>query len=148
MTRILFLAFAFLAGALLPIQAALNSKMGKTINNPIAAAFISFVVGAIALFFYLFFTRQSFYFSIAYKQAPWYAWLGGLLGIFYVAGTIIILPRIGVALTFSLVVVGQLLIALIMDHFGLLGVEIKTINFYRILGVLFLITGVILIRKF
>lgn len=148
MGRIVFLAIALFAGALLPIQAALNSKMGKTINNPVAAAFISFVVGTIALFFYLLFTRQSFHFSMAYKQAPWYAWLGGLLGTFYVAGSVIIVPRLGVALTFSLVVVAQLLVALVMDHFGLFGVTIKAINFYRILGVLFLIAGVILIRKF
>ena len=148
MSRIIFLAVALFVGALLPIQAALNSKMGKTINNPIAAAFISFVVGTIALCFYLLITKQSFYFQTAYKQAPWYAWLGGLLGTFYVAASIIILPRLGVALTFSLVIFGQLLIALIMDHFGVLGVEIRTINFYRILGVLFLIAGVVLIRRF
>ena len=148
MTRIMLLAVALFAGALLPIQGALNSKMGKSIDNPVLAAFISFLVGSIALCFYLLLTKQPFSFSVAYKQAPWYAWLGGLLGTFYVAGTIIILPRLGVALTFSLVVVGQLFIALIMDHFGLLGVEVKSINFYRILGVFFLITGVVLIRRF
>ena len=139
---------ALFAGSLLPIQAALNSKMGKAINNPIAAAFISFAVGSIALFCYLVVTKQSFNLGIAYKEAPWYAWLGGVLGTFYVAGSIMILPRLGVALTFSLVIVGQLLIALIMDHYGLLGVAVKSINLYRILGVICLITGVILIRKF
>ncbi|MEO6329845.1 MAG: DMT family transporter [Ginsengibacter sp.] len=148
MSRTIFLVVALLAGALLPIQAALNSKMGKSINNPIAAAFISFAVGTLALFFYLLITRQAFHFSTAYKQAPWYAWFAGILGTFYVVASIIILPRLGVALAFSLVVFGQLLISLLMDHFGLLGVEIRTINFYRILGVLFLIAGVILIRKF
>ncbi len=148
MNRIIFLGITLFVGALLPIQAALNSKMGKATNNPIAAAFISFAVGTVALFLYLVITRQSLNFVAAYKHAPWYAWLGGLLGTFYVAASIMILPRLGVALTFSLVIVGQLLIALIMDHFGLLGIEIKPINLYRILGVLFLIAGVILIRRF
>lgn len=148
MSRITFLAIALFAGALLPIQAALNSRMGKSINNPVGAAFISFAVGTIALCFLIFVSKQSFNFSMAYKQAPWYAWLGGLLGSFYVAASITILPRLGVALTFSLVIVGQLFIALLMDHFGLLGVAVKSINLYRVIGVIFLIAGVILIRKF
>ncbi len=148
MNRLIFIIAAFFAGALLPIQAALNSRMGKAVNNPIAAAFISFAVGTVALFVYIILSRQSFSLIVAQKQAPWFAWLGGLLGTFYVAASIMILPRLGVALTFSVVILGQLLISLLMDHFGLFGVEIKTINFYRILGILFLITGVILIRKF
>lgn len=148
MTRIILLAVAFVVGALLPIQAALNSKMARTINNPIAAAFISFAVGTIVLCIYLMITRQSFHFETAYKQAPWYVWLGGMLGTLYVGASIIILPRLGVALTFSVVIVGQLIIALFMDHFGLLGVPVRTINLYRILGVIFLVAGVILIRRF
>lgn len=148
MNRIIFLMIALLAGALLPIQAALNAKMGKAINSPIAAAFISFAVGTIALSLYLLFTRQHFLFLNGYKQAPWYAWLAGLLGVLYVTSSIIALPRLGVALTFSLIIVGQLLIAIIIDHFGLLGVAVKSINLYRIIGVLFLILGVILIRRF
>lgn len=148
MSRLLLLAAALLAGALLPIQAALNAKMGRAINSPVAGAFISFAVGSIALILYIFFTKQPFQLTTALKQSPWYAWFGGVLGTFYVAGSIILLPRLGVALTFSLVIVGQLLVALAMDHFGLLGVAVKSINLYRILGVAFLIAGVILIRKF
>jgi transporter family-2 protein len=148
MSRTILLIVAFVVGALLPIQAALNSKMGKAINNSILAAFISFAVGTIALCIYLLITKQSFQFVTAYKQAPWYAWLGGLLGTLYVAASIMVLPRLGVALTFSVVIVGQLIISMFMDHFGLLGVEVKPINLYRILGVVFLITGVILVRRF
>jgi transporter family-2 protein len=54
----------------------------------------------------------------------------------------------GVALTFSLIISGQMLITLVLDHYGLLGVPMRTVNLPRILGVLFIIAGVVLIRRF
>ena len=82
------------------------------------------------------------------KNAPPTAWLGGVLGAFFVASTVILLPRLGVALTFGLVVAGQMLITLFYDHFGLLGLDVKPMSFGRVIGVLLVIGGVILIRRF
>jgi len=137
---------AFIAGTILPIQAALNGKMGKAVQHPMVAAFISFSVGALALLLYLLLARQPLSLTMAYKQAPWYAWLGGVIGTFYVVASIVLLPRLGVALTFGLVIAGQLFISLLMDHYGWLGVPIRPINLYRIAGVVLLIIGVVLIR--
>lgn len=139
---------ALTAGAFLPVQAALNARMGKAVDNPIIAAFISFAVGTLTLSIYLLITRPSFSLPAAVKNAPSLAWIAGLLGTFYVAASILLLPRLGVALMFSLVVFGQMLITLVIDHYGLLGVAVKTINFYRVAGVALIIAGVMLIRKF
>jgi transporter family-2 protein len=57
-------------------------------------------------------------------------------------------PRLGVALTFSLIVAGQMLITLVLDHFGFLGVPVKEVSLMRILGVILITGGVVLIRKF
>jgi transporter family-2 protein len=57
-------------------------------------------------------------------------------------------PRLGVALTFSLIIAGQMLIILVIDHFGLLGIAIKEISLPRLLGVTLITIGVVLIRKF
>jgi transporter family-2 protein len=75
-------------------------------------------------------------------------WTAGILGAFYVAAVIILAPKLGTALTFSLIVAGQMIISIIFDNYGLLGLPIKQINWQRLLGVAFLITGVLLIRRF
>ena len=148
MNKFIFILMAFIAGALLPVQAAFNARMGKISGSPMIAAFVSFAVGTIALLFYLIISKQQVSFTETAKEAPWYVWLAGILGCFYVASSVMLLPRLGVALTFGLVIFGQLFVALIIDHFGLFGATIKTINVYRILGVVLLVSGVVLIRKF
>jgi transporter family-2 protein len=82
------------------------------------------------------------------KDAPPVAWLGGLLGAFFVATAVILAPRIGVAMTFSLIVAGQMLITLVLDHFGFLGLPVKEISLARIGGALLVIAGVVVIRRF
>ena len=75
-------------------------------------------------------------------------WIAGILGAFYVAAVIILAPRLGVALTFVLVVAGQMAVSLLVDHYGLLGLPVKQINWQRLVGVLLLIGGVLMIRRF
>lgn len=147
-SNLVFMMLVFLAGAILPIQAGFNIQIGKSVQQPVFAAFASFLIGTLALFFYLLAIRFNFS-TIGNSQSvsPIF-WTAGILGAFYVASVIIIAPKLGTALTFSLIVGGQMIISLILDHFGLLGFSIKEINWQRILGVVFLILGVLLIRKY
>ena len=62
--------------------------------------------------------------------------------------TVVLVPRLGVALTFSLIIAGQMLVTLVIDHFGLLGVPVKEVTLARIGGILLITAGVVLIRKF
>jgi len=82
------------------------------------------------------------------KNAPPVAWAGGFLGAFFVTVMVTIIPRIPVALAFSLAIAGQMIVTLLIDHFGLLGVPVKEINLMRVLGATLITVGVILIRKF
>ena len=144
-----FLMFlVFLAGAILPIQAGFNIQIGRTVQQPVFAAFASFLIGTIALFIYLLSVKFNFSSISATQSVSPIFWTAGILGAFYVASVIIIAPKLGTALTFSLIVGGQMIISLILDHFGLLGFSIKEINWQRIVGVLFLVLGVLLIRKY
>ena len=144
---ILFIIIVLLAGAVLPLQVGLNHKMGKAIAGPEYASFISFLVGAIALMAYLVIIRQDLGTITQSTSQPWYVWLAGILGAFYVTTVIIMAPLLGIALTFGLIVTGQMLVSVLLDHFGLLGMQVRPINWSRILGMLFLIAGVIIIRK-
>lgn len=143
----LWIFIALISGAFLPIQAGLNAKMGKAVESPVHASLISFAIGLVALLVYNFTTRNQPSWA-GLKAAPWYAWTPGILGAFYVTAIIMAFPRIGAALTFGLVVAGQMLIAVLLDHFNILVAQQHSINVWRILGVLMIIGGVILIRKF
>jgi len=146
-TKILLVIAALSLGAILPLQAAINTRLAKVIGSPVFAAFVSFAVGTIALFLYLIITNQFNLNALQSKQNPWWIWTGGLLGTFFVAGIVILLPRLGVVLAFSLVIAGQMIASIIFDQFGWLGVAIREISLGKIVGVILLITGVIMIRK-
>lgn len=143
-----FIILAILAGMVLPLQATVNNKLADSVGNPVLAALISFTVGTLALFIYCLLTGVSLGNLTTAKSAPLVAWLGGLFGAFFVAVTALIIPRIGVALTFSLAIAGQTVVTLIIDHFGLLGVSEKPLNLMRVLGAALITTGVVLVRKF
>ena len=78
---------------------------------------------------------------------PWYIWLGGFLGAVYVGYITWINQQQGVALTFSLVVSGQIFCSLLIDHYGLLGSALRTITLEKIIGAVLIIVGIILIKK-
>jgi transporter family-2 protein len=84
--------------------------------------------------------------AVMYK-IPWWKYLGGVMGAFYITTVVIIAPKIGAANTLGFIVAGQLISAVIFDHFGLMGFVIRQITLPRILGVIFLVLGVYLIRK-
>jgi transporter family-2 protein len=144
----LFIILALLAGMAMPTQATVNSKLAGAVENPITAAFISFAVGTVALFFYMLLTGVPLSSLTASKDAPLVAWIGGFLGAFFVSVMAMVVPKIGVALAFSLAIGGQMLVTLLIDHFGWLGVPEKPINLWRVLGAVFITIGVVLIRKF
>jgi len=146
-SRLLFMALALALGAVLPMQAAINARLAKTAGNPVMAAFISFAVGTIALMLFLIIAGQ-FQFRFISSQSPWWIWTGGLLGTFFVAGILVLLPRLGVVLSFSLVLAGQMFAAILFDQFGWMGLAIKEISMGKIIGSILLIIGVILIRKY
>ena len=132
----------------MPTQAAVNSRLATTVGSPFLAALISFSVGTIALFAYILLTGIPPNSLASLKNAPPVLWIGGLLGAFFVTVMATIVPRVGVALSFSLAIGGQMLITLLIDHFGWLGVPEKPINFVRVLGAMLITIGVVLIRRF
>lgn len=143
-----YFILALVAGAMMPTQAAINNKLAAFVESPVSAAFVSFAVGTIALFLYIIASGTPLGNLAGAKNAPLIAWTGGLLGAFFVASSVMLVPRLGVALTFSLLIAGQMLVTLIIDHFGLLGIPVKEISLPRLVGVALITIGVILIRKF
>ncbi len=148
LNHILLLFVALLAGAMMPTQAATNNKMAVVTGSPILAAFLSFLVGTVALLVCVVVAGTPMTSLTAVKDAPPIAWAGGLFGAFFVTAAVLLVPRMGVAMTFSALIAGQMIVTLIIDHYGLLGVPVKEVSLARIAGILLIATGVILIRKF
>jgi transporter family-2 protein len=144
----LYLILALIAGAMIPIQSALNNKLSIHLQSPVLSAFISFAIGLMGLFLYIILSRIPLSQLSGVRNAPPLTLLGGLCGAFFVTAAVISVPRLGIAVTFSLVILGQMLITLPIDHFGLLGVPVREINLPRLMGVILVIAGVILIRRF
>ena len=147
-SQLIFILLAIVSGAVLPLQAGLNVQLGKSVHQPIFAAFASFLIGTIGLLIYLVVLKFDFSSITETKTVSPMVWTAGILGAFYVAAVIILAPRLGVALTFVLIVAGQMIVSLIVDHYGLLGLPIKEINWKRLLGIILLIAGVLIIRKY
>lgn len=147
MNKVFWIILTFLAGAFLPIQAGLNTKLGKAAESPVYASMFSFVVGIAGIILYIIITRQTFSWA-GVKEAPLYAWIGGLLGAFYVTIIILAFPKLGPGLTFGLIVGGQMILSVVLEHYNILVEQQNPINYMKILGIILVIAGVIIIRKF
>ncbi|MEO8648216.1 MAG: DMT family transporter, partial [Acidobacteriota bacterium] len=117
-----FLLLAVIAGTMMPTQAAINNKLASAVDSPILAALVSFFVGTLGLLIYVVAAGIPLGNLASAKSAPPIVWIGGLMGAFFVTSSIILVPRLGVALSFSLIIAGQMLVTLVLDHFGLFGV--------------------------
>jgi transporter family-2 protein len=140
------LALAVIAGIFIAIQAPTNAILGKASGSPVVAAFISFVVGMVALGAMVAATSGRV-FAPELKGVPWYAWAGGLYGAFFVAMAAFAAPRIGVATMLTAAVAGQIFAALALDHFGLLGLARQPISLERIGGAALVLLGAVLVRR-
>jgi transporter family-2 protein len=142
----LTILLAVLAGALLAVQAPTNALLARPLDSPITAALASFVVGTVALglLAWLLPSRPDW---PGVRALPWYAWLGGLYGAVFVVVAAFGAPRIGVAALLTAMVFGQLTMAVLLDHYGVLGLERQAITLPRLAGVALVVAGVVLVRR-
>ncbi len=147
MEKLPWILAVFIAGSLLPIQAGLNTRMGQAIHSPVWASLISFAVGLVALLVYVAVTRQPLH-TQSLKDVPTVTWVAGALGAIYVTTVVLAFPKLGPALTFGLIVAGQLIISVALDHFNILVHAQHSINAWRVLGIALIVIGVVIIRKF
>ena len=144
----LFLFFAFLIGISNTVQSGVNVQLRESLGNPILAAVTSFFVGLVVLVIAFACFNQNPVPGIQdLKEIPWTRFLGGLMGAFYVLTVVFIVRDIGPANMICLVVAGQMIAAMIIDHFGLQGFAVHHITLPRIAGAILLVAGVYLILK-
>ncbi len=141
-----YLFFAMLSGACLPLQAGMNAKVREGLGHGVLATVVNFIVGLLALLALtaVLISAGQAAMPTAEKARgmPWWAWLGGLLGAWMVATAAILAPKMGVTLLFASIVLGQLIVSMVADHWGWVGLNVKEISAPRILGVVLVALGV------
>jgi transporter family-2 protein len=133
-----------LVGALLALQAGVNTQLRVALGDPGLAALVSFLVGTLVLALLALAQRPGLPDAAALARVPWWAWGGGALGAIYVATVTIIAPRLGAASLTILVVAGQLAMSLVLDHFGLVGFARRPLDLGRAAGVALVLAGALL----
>ncbi len=142
MNSITALSLAFFAGVLMSIQPLINARLGRRVGI-LESALVSFMVGLAALVLIVVFIGNGD--LAAARGAPWYLFTGGLIGIFVVTTMIVVIPQVGSGVGMITVLAGQMLMATIIDAYGLLGVNPVDIGLQRIVGLALLFVSMRLI---
>ncbi|MFD1049743.1 DMT family transporter [Kibdelosporangium lantanae] len=135
--RLGWIALGLIAGAVLPIQGALNAKLRADLAAPVTVAMISFLRAT---------NRTPAPQLRPLAQMPWWGWLGGACAAIYVTATFLLIPQIGAATTVALTVTGQQLASAIVDNLGLFRMPKRPLTKRRIIGLTLLVTGSILVQ--
>lgn len=144
----LYVFCALLAGALMPVQAGVNLRLRGALGDPVWAAAVSFAVGTVALVAYGLLSRTPLPTLSMMGTAPAWAWIGGMFGAFFVFFSIVLAGELGAATTMAWLLAGQFTAALVLDHFGLISFDVRTVSLPRILGVALLVAGAVLVNKY
>ena len=136
-----------LAGATLAVQIGLNATMREHAGSPMAAALVNFAVGTVFLLAVVAFGRGSLAELSQTLSAPWWAWGAGILGGLYIAASAAFGPMIGGATFLALIVAGQMVTALALDHYGLLGFPGRPLDAWRVAGALLVVCGMFLLAR-
>jgi len=146
MKTIFFMSFGILAGSFIALQNTLNSALGKK-TGYFGSVLLLTIISTITLIIIISISPKTATFKNAPGLSQWYLYLGGILGVLILAIPIFILPKIGVSATLSSMIFGQIILALILDHFGFMGNPTITIGLKKILGVFLLLISIFLINS-
>jgi len=138
------------AGAAVATQPAFNAQLAALLHSPFRAALVNFTAGALVMLSVVsvFVVRSGLPSRETISSVPPHLWIaGGALGALFVTTAVWATPKIGVGAFFSVLIAAQLIAALVMDHFGLIGLDVRPANLVRIGGVVLLVAGAIMVVR-
>ena len=139
-----YLIVALAAGVALATQSAVNTQLAKAMSGEaVIATFISFAVGTIVLFFIAWVKTDLWGNLSAIPSQPWWKLIGGVLGAIVVFTTVLLAPKLGITAMLFFIIVGQLIMATTIDHFGLIGMPIREVNITKLIGLIIVAFGLV-----
>ncbi len=142
-----YVLIALAAGAAASVQLGVNGLMRGALGSPLLAAMVNNSVGLLGIVVLVTVTRTSLPTATAIASAPWFGWFAGLLGVIYIVSGAILVPKLGVATTFVLILVGQVAMALTLDVIGAFGAPSHPITMSRLLGAILVVVGAVLVFR-
>ena len=142
-----YMLVAALLGVVVAFQPLTNAILARAIGSAFGAAAISIAVAGLGALLMIGVTGRGDITRATLASVPWWVYLAGLVGTVFVAGGVVIAPVTGALLFFACVVAGQLVGALLADHFGLFGVAIRHISVARLAGLALVLGGALLVQR-
>ena len=137
-----YLIIALAAGVALATQSAINTQLAKAMSGEaVIATFISFAVGTIVLFFIAWVKTDLWGNLSTIPSQPWWKLIGGVLGAIVVFTTVLLAPKLGITAMLFFIIVGQLITATTIDHFGLIGMPIREVSITKFIGLIIVAFG-------
>ena len=139
-----YLIIALVAGVALATQSAINTQLAKAMSGEaVIATFISFAVGTLVLFFIAWVKTDLWGNLSTVPSQPWWKLIGGILGAVVVFTTVLLAPKLGITAMLFFIIVGQLITAATIDHFGLIGMPIREVNITKFIGLIIVAFGLV-----
>jgi len=142
-----YMVAAAALGVVVSFQPLINVILARAVGSPYGAAAISIAVAGLGALAMIVVTGRGDLSRAALASVPWWVYLAGLIGTVFVAGGVVIAPVTGALLFFACVVAGQLVGALLADHFGLFGAAVRHVSVARLLGLALVLGGALLVQR-
>jgi len=134
---------ALLAGTALSFEGAIYGELGKSIGQ-LETSFYNFFMGSIIMgLLWVFFGKGKLSYVV---EAPKWSLLGGILGVVYLTSIVISVPFVGIGITMVAVIIGQLVMSMVIEHYGWLGSQKSRINKEKIFAVISMIIALVLVN--
>jgi len=140
-------ALAVIVGALIPIQAATNAAMSRAIGSVAITSLALFAIGFVVVAAWAIVIREPLPSLETLRHVPAYGYFGGFIVASYVIAITFLAPRLGVGNAIRLVVTGQVVGAVVIDHVGAFGAVVQRLTMGRAIGVVLMIIGIVLARR-
>lgn len=141
----LFLA-AIVAGAVVPFQAGANAVLGRTLGHPLWGTVISLCVSFACILPVMALAKVEAPTLSNLSQAPRWIWIGGIVGVVYITGALILAPKLGAAGFVTAAIAGQMLASIIIDQWGLVGLPQQPVSTSRLAGLGLIFLGLIVMQ--
>lgn len=146
--KIGLILFVAIAGILNTIQSGSNTTLTTTLDRPLWAIVCVFAVGFATALVFAVVAGGRLPSSTDVWLVPWWAWIGGVFGAIYILSMVMAADRLGAAVFMGLTVTMAVLTSLLMDHYGLMGFDVRQAGVGRVVGGLLMIGGLVLIARF
>lgn len=145
-SSLLLILAAIVSGAVVPFQAGANAVLGRTLGHPLWGTAISLCVSFACILPVMLLARVEMPALSNLAQAPRWIWIGGIVGVVYITGALVLAPKLGAAGFITAAIAGQMLASVIIDHWGLVGLPQKPVSLSRLAGLGLIILGLIVMQ--